>query len=182
MHQVSLAALIKLARQAFEAQNDYLDFSDWKRHRCSQSTTVSYRFTVIHLEVWLFMFIHSLREGDFPLFITSLEIFVPWMFFLHDIHYARWLPVFLEQLKKNEEGTPRNSSVKGISQLTKLIILFSFIGVDQAHEQNNKVVKVDGGAIGILENETALLKWAVAGPIVSDLLNQAKIFQIHKNL
>ena len=115
MHQVSLAALIKLARQAFEAQNDYLDFSDWKRHHCSQSTTVSYRFTVIHLEVWLFMFIHSLREGDFPLFITSLEIFVPWMFSLHDIHYARWLPVFLEQLKKHEEGTPWNSSGKGIS-------------------------------------------------------------------
>ena len=84
--------------------------------------------------------------------------------------------------KKNEEGTPRNSSVKGISQLTKLIILFSSMGVDQAHEQNNKVAKVDGGAIGILENETALLKWAVAGPIVSELLNQAKIFQIHKNL
>ena len=56
------------------------------------------------------------------------------------------------------------------------------MGVDQAHEQNNKVAKVDGGAIGILENETALLKWAVAGPIVSELLNQAKIFQIHKNL
>ena len=47
------------------------------------------------------------------------------------------------------------------------------MGVDQAHEQNKKVVKVDGGAIGILENETALLKWAVAGPIISDVLNQA---------
>ena len=56
------------------------------------------------------------------------------------------------------------------------------MGVDQADEQNNELVKVDGGAIGILENETALPKWAVAGPIVSDLLNQAKIFQIHKNL
>ena len=50
---------------------------------------------------------------------------------------------------------------------------FSSMRVDQAHEQNNKVVKVDGGATGILENETALLKWAVAGPIISDLLNQA---------
>ena len=47
------------------------------------------------------------------------------------------------------------------------------MGVDQAHEQNNKVVKVDGGVIGISENETALLKWAVAGPFINDLLNQA---------
>ena len=53
-HQVSLAALIKLARQAFEAQNEYLDYSDWKRNRCSQSATVSYWFTVIELEVLLF--------------------------------------------------------------------------------------------------------------------------------
>ena len=37
--------------------------------------------------------------------------------------------------------------------------------IDQAHEQNNKLVKIDGGAIGILENQNALLKWAVAGPI-----------------
>ena len=100
-HQVSLAALIKLARQALEAQNKYLDYSYWKRHRCSQSTTVSYWFTVINLEVLLFMFIRSLRERDFPLFVTSLENIVPWMFSLNHIHYARWLPVFLEDLKKN---------------------------------------------------------------------------------
>ena len=28
----------------------------------------------------------------------------------------------------------------------------------------NKVIKSDGGAINILQNETALLKWMVAGP------------------
>ena len=101
-HQVSLAALIKLARQAFEAQNEYLDYSDWKRHRCSHSSSVSYWFTVIDLEVLLFMFIRSLREGDFPLFITSLENIVPWMFSLDQIHYARWLPILLEELKKTQ--------------------------------------------------------------------------------
>ena len=47
------------------------------------------------------------------------------------------------------------------------------MAVGEAHEQNNYVVKVDGGAFDILKNETALLKWAVAGPIISDLLNQA---------
>ena len=48
------------------------------------------------------------------------------------------------------------------------------MGVDQAHEKkNSKVVTVDGGAIGILEDEAALLKWTVGGSIVSDLLNQA---------
>ena len=73
-HQVSLAALIKLGRLVFEAQNEYLNCSDWTRHHCSQSPTVSYWFTVIDLEVLFFMFIRSLREekilshGCFPWF------------------------------------------------------------------------------------------------------------------
>ena len=45
--------------------------------------------------------------------------------------------------------------------------------IDQAHKQNNKLVKIDGGAIGILDNEDALLKWAVAGPFISDMLQQS---------
>ena len=81
-HQLSLAALIKLARQAFKAQDKYLDYSGWKMHPCSQSPTVSYWFTVIDQELLLFMFIRSLREGEFPLFVTSLENIVQWIFSL----------------------------------------------------------------------------------------------------
>ena len=111
-HQVSLAALIKLTRQVFESQNKYLNCSDWKRHCCSQSATVSYWFTVTNLEVLLFMFIYSLREGDFPLFVPSLESIVLWMFSLNHIHYARWLPVFLEYLKKmSNESNPHPGTV-----------------------------------------------------------------------
>ena len=43
------------------------------------------------------------------------------------------------------------------------------IGVDPAHEQNNKVIKIDGGAIGIFDNPKALLRWAVAGPIFAQI-------------
>ena len=51
---------------------------------------------------------------------------------------------------------------------------FSNIGVDQAHEQNNKVIKIDRGAIGIFDNPKALLRWAVAGPIVAKICNDAE--------
>ena len=36
------------------------------------------------------------------------------------------------------------------------------MGMDQAYEQNNKLVKIGGGVIGILENDNAMLKWTVA--------------------
>ena len=41
--------------------------------------------------------------------------------------------------------------------------VFSNMGANQAHEQNNKVIKADGGAIGIFDDESALLEWAISG-------------------
>ena len=37
--------------------------------------------------------------------------------------------------------------------------VFSNIGEDQAHEQHSKILKIDGGSIGILENEDALQEY-----------------------
>ena len=72
----------------------------------------------------------------------------------------------------NESNPVLEQFNRGYFTVNKTDDPLSSMGVDQVHEQNNKVIKVDGGAISILENETALLKWAVAGPTVSDL-NQA---------
>ena len=44
------------------------------------------------------------------------------------------------------------------------------MATNQALEQNNKLVKIDGGAVDILDNEAALLKWAVASPIIGEIL------------
>lgn len=41
---------------------------------------------------------------------------------------------------------------------------------DQAHEQNNSILKGSGGIIGILENPEALRRWMVAGPEVARCL------------
>jgi hypothetical protein len=41
---------------------------------------------------------------------------------------------------------------------------FSAMPVDQAHEQNNALVKGSGGAIGLTENPSASRKWVIAGP------------------
>ena len=65
------------------------------------------------------------------------------MFSLDHIHYARWLPVFLEDLKTNEQWTqPSPGSVEyGYVTVSETHDLFSRMGVDQAHEKNDKVVK-----------------------------------------
>ncbi|GBM88638.1 hypothetical protein AVEN_223227-1 [Araneus ventricosus] len=49
---------------------------------------------------------------------------------------------------------------------------FSAISDDQAHEQNNKLTKSDGGAIGILDDKNALQKWMVAIPEISRMITE----------
>ena len=48
--------------------------------------------------------------------------------------------------------------------MEKTANVFSSIPLDQAHEQNNELIKGEGGVIRITENPNALLRWMVAGP------------------
>ena len=44
--------------------------------------------------------------------------------------------------------------------------------IDQAHEQNNDLVKGSGGAVGLTENPSAFKKWMIAGPEQARLLKE----------
>ena len=52
---------------------------------------------------------------------------------------------------------------------------FSAIAIDHTHEQNNKIVKGDGGAVGLLQNPRALLRWMVAGPELARVIEEFEI-------
>ena len=47
---------------------------------------------------------------------------------------------------------------------------FSALAIDQAHEHNNAMIKGEGGAVGLTEDESALQRWMVTGPEVSSLV------------
>ena len=49
---------------------------------------------------------------------------------------------------------------------------FSAMAIDQAHEQNNAMVKGDGGAVGLTENPNALRRWMLSGPEMARLVNE----------
>ena len=93
------------------------------------------------------------------------------MFTLDHTHYARWLSVFIEDLNHLHPSL-REAFMDGKFVVRKTDRQFSCIGVDQAHEQNNKLIKIKRGAIGILDNENAMLRWAVVGPILIDLCKE----------
>ena len=82
------------------------------------------------------------------------------------------MPIFICDLKKlvAAKDDLYEKFKEGFFTVKKSKRRFSNIGFDHAHEQNNKIVKTDGGAIGILDSPAALLKWAVAGPEISRIL------------
>ena len=49
---------------------------------------------------------------------------------------------------------------------------FSAIALDQAHEQENAVVKGEKGAVGLAGNPAALRRWMIAGPEVARVIKE----------
>lgn len=89
-------------------------------------------------------------------------------------HHSRWMPVFVQDLSTLKINHPETYKAfqKGFFTVRKTSSVFSNIGIDQAHEQSNKILKTDEGVlvIGILDNPTALLKWAISGPVICEVL------------
>ena len=86
-------------------------------------------------------------------------------FALDHTHYSRWVPIHIRDMMTLQEQHPDTAIQfsQGGFVVQKTKPPFSSIAIDQAHEQNNKVVKGDGGAVGLLQNPKALLRWMVGG-------------------
>ena len=172
-YQLSLASLIALARDAFKEQPAQTPYDDWKVELSGKPVNAKYWFTVIELYILLFMFIKSIRDTDVDLYVGCIQDIVPWMFALDHIHYSSWMSVFPFDLQQIPGQHPIifQHFLNGKFTVKKANRVYSNMGEDQAHEQNKKKIKIDGGAIGILENETALLEWAVSEPQIVKILD-----------
>ena len=56
-HQLSLAVLIKLSRNAFDDQSEFNNYIDWANHLMEENANASYWFWLIQRETLLFTFI-----------------------------------------------------------------------------------------------------------------------------
>lgn len=95
-------------------------------------------------------------------------------FALDHFHYARWISVHIRDLVSLPQWHPLiyTEFLKGHFTVKKTNHSFSRLAIDQAHEQNNAVVKDDGGAVGLTESPAALQRWMVCGPEMARLLNE----------
>ena len=91
-HQVTCASLSLLMNVAGYP-------SSWMSEKKRLSPQFLYWCTVMELKNLLLSLIKSLRTFNFPTFIGFLEKIVPWMFAMDHTNYARWLPIFIHDLK-----------------------------------------------------------------------------------
>lgn len=93
-HQVTAASVHTLLHRAYTdytseataAGTNVLSLQRWCEVREQESVQFSYWLKILSLEITLLLFIRSLREGNFQLYMESLTQIVPWMFALDHTH------------------------------------------------------------------------------------------------
>ena len=165
-----------MMKEAYQKDDssEKLPFQEWVDDRSSSCVNFKYWKTVFDLECILFMFVLSIRQPNFDLFVKAQQQMCPWLFIMNRTHYERWMPIFLRDLKLLPDRCPDvyNSFCEGMGfTVRKTKRRFLNIAPDQTHEQNNKTVKSDGGAIGILDSPSTLLKWAISAPEIAKFVS-----------
>ena len=179
-HQVTAGSLYILMDRAYKLHQredhttDPLSFEQWRVKMENAIPMFNFWSITLDLELALMVFLQSLRQGNFNLYKAALTKLAPWFFALDHPNYARWVPVHIRDMASLDKMHPEVAAefLEGKFVVHKTQHSFSGIPLDQAHEQNNKQVKGDGGAVGLTENSAQLQRWMVAGPEVSRVVSE----------
>ena len=103
-------------------------------------------------------YIRSIREGNFPLYVQSIGQLMPWFFAMDQYNYSRWVPVHIRDMLTLPQRHPEvyEQFLHGNFVVQKSRHLFSLIALDHNHEQQNEIIKGEGGAVGLNEDPAAL--------------------------
>ena len=150
-HQVTAATLHILMTKTYEKHSiekkTISDFKTWRKDKESQYPQFYFWSQTLKLQLLVMSFIRSIRSGDFNLYKTTISLLMPWFFAFNHTHHARWLSVHLCDMLQLQETNPEvfHHFNEGHFVVAKSKHPFSSLGIEHAHEQNNKCVKGDVG-------------------------------------
>ena len=135
-----------------------------------------YWYKTTELRLNLLIFVRSIREGNFSLYVSSLKQVVKWYYACDHYHYAQWITVHLYDLV----NLPFTSLYQykcfsdGYFAFQKSSRKFSLMGIDQAHKQNNTVINGMGGTTLVLnkDDESELAWWELYLQELSLIINE----------
>ena len=103
-----------------------------------------YWTTVLALELSTLIYVRSLREANFSMYLDALTELVPWFFALDHTNYARWIPVHLRDMvelaNKHPDVFTEFSNGHFIVQKSKR--MFSAIPLDQHMSRTRRMSRV----------------------------------------
>jgi len=110
VHIVTCSTLWILLHQAYDeycqAESEPSSYEDWCTRQKEKCPQFKYWHTVMEMQLLLLIFVRSLREGNFQMYLASLSAIVPWFFALDHTHYCRWLPVHIRDMSTLEARLP----------------------------------------------------------------------------
>ena len=147
MFAVALRSMQKKAHTKCNSPHE--KFEDWCDQRASKYPQFRFWDMTMKLELLIMVFVRSVRVSNFELYCAAIHELLPWFFALDRTNYARWLPVHLKDMLSLTKSSPDVAQCFSAGKFTvqKSAKVFSSMAIDQAHEQHNKLVKGDGGAI-----------------------------------
>ena len=143
--QITLCSLFNQLREAMPSNLTDLSPCHWLSQKSKDSTFLYWK-CVIDLQVLILLYVGSIWEGNFKLHVEVLFKLLIWFFIFDHCHYARWLTIQWLDLYTIESKFPDmyNYFSSGNFSFQKSNREFSRIGLDQIHEQNNKIIKEAG--------------------------------------
>ena len=83
-----------------------VNFEEWCAEWKAESPQFLYWFTYLELELLVLLFLHSLRTGNFKMYLDCITKLAPWFFSLNHNNYARWLSVHIRDMCSLEAAHP----------------------------------------------------------------------------
>ena len=120
---------------------DVESITAWRNDMQKKSPTFMYWDLIMMYETLILIFVRAHREKNFPLYVKVLEELTPLFFALDHVNYSRWMPVHIRDMKSLPATVRDEFEKDGHWVLSKTMNTFSAIPFDQAHEQENKIVK-----------------------------------------
>ena len=124
----------------------------------------------------LLIFIHASRSRNWELHLSSTEELVRDITSMDRIKYRRMLPVYLAEMYTLKRMDPIvwEAFSDGEFAVQRNKIPFTGIGMDHRGEQVNKILKIDGGIVGISHNENACTRFMLSAPIIAEISSSFK--------
>ena len=143
-----MVAMYTLLKKAHVESGSALSGLDWLDEARKHSQMCFHWNMIVNFEVLLLIYMWSIREGNFELYLASLYHMLPWFFALDRYNYACSAAIYQFDMELFKHRCPNEYKefAAGNFLFLKTNKEFSRVPLDKLHEQNDNYIKSVSGA------------------------------------